>query len=251
MSFFSILDPVFMPLVEYNPTFAVIILALVVSLLTTFTHKYMTNQTVVKHSRAEMKKLQKKMKQHKDNPSKMMEIQSKLLGHNKDVMKESFKPMFITFIPVIIIFGWLNLHLLYEPIMAGDDFTVTAEMEKGALGDVSLFAPDFDNTTALTSGISEREATFSLRASDVLGEYPLVFTYNGANQTHSVLVTDEQTYLNPVGKSSGESPFKEVRVDLDKKYLIDFSFVHLNGFWSYIILTVIFSLLLRKLFGVA
>lgn len=250
MSFFAILDPVFMPLVEFNPTVAIIVIALVVSLITTFAHKYMTNQVVVKNSRAEMKKLQKKMKQHKDNPSKMMEIQSKLLTHNKDVMKESFKPMFITFIPVIIIFGWLNLHLLYEPLMAGDEFTVTAEMQKGALGEVSLYAPDFTNLTPLSNNIVEREASFTIRANE-LGEYPIVYSYNGINESQQVLVIDELTYINPVVKVSGDSPFKQLRVNLDKMYLIDFAFVHLNGFWSYILLTVIFSLLLRKLFGVA
>ena len=250
MSFFSFLDPVFLPLVEYNGTLAIIVIAFVIALITTIAHKYMTNQVVVKNSRAEMKKLQKKMKQHKDNPSKMMEIQSKLLGHNKDVMKESFKPMFITFIPVIIIFGWLNLHLLYEPIMSGDDFSVTAEMQKGALGNVSIIAPDFEVTSPVSQAIVERETTFQLQAKEH-GEYPVIFTYNGVNETVSVLVTDEQTYNTPKSKASSGSPFKGFEVNLDKLYLIDFAFVHLNGFWSYILLTVIFSLLLRKLLGVA
>jgi uncharacterized membrane protein (DUF106 family) len=65
--------------------------------------------------KAKQKLLQEEMKNHKDNPSKVMELQKELMGHAAESMKHSFKPMIITFLPIIIFFGLIrNWYLTTE-----------------------------------------------------------------------------------------------------------------------------------------
>jgi len=48
------------------------------------------------------------MKEHKDDSSKVMEIQKLSLEKNMKYMMHSFKPTLFTFVPLIIIFTWLR-----------------------------------------------------------------------------------------------------------------------------------------------
>ena len=57
-------------------------------------------------------------------------------------MTHSLKPTIITFIPIILIFGWMNNTLAYEPILPGQEFTTTAVFQKGAIGEIELVVPE-------------------------------------------------------------------------------------------------------------
>jgi uncharacterized membrane protein (DUF106 family) len=56
----------------------------------------------------ELKSLQQKMRESRDNPERVKEISSKLNATNLKYMKQSFRPMFITIIPFILIFNVLR-----------------------------------------------------------------------------------------------------------------------------------------------
>ena len=47
----------------------------------------------------------------------MKELNAEFLGLTSSMMKSSFKPIFVTFIPFILIFWWLKG--VYEPILDG------------------------------------------------------------------------------------------------------------------------------------
>ena len=74
----------------------------------------MTNQELMKSLKAEIKDFQKEMKGYKDDAVKMMELQKKAMQKNMKYMKHSMKPTLFTFVPIIIIFGWLRTT--YTPI---------------------------------------------------------------------------------------------------------------------------------------
>ena len=58
--------------------------------------------------REEIKKAQAEMKQNKDNPQKIAEIQKRVMPLNMKLMSQSFKPMLFTIIPLIAIFAFLG-----------------------------------------------------------------------------------------------------------------------------------------------
>ncbi|RLG10826.1 hypothetical protein DRN69_08545 [Candidatus Pacearchaeota archaeon] len=78
------------------------------SIFITLIYKYATNQQEMKRLKDELKELQKKAKEHKNEPEKVLEIQKELASKNLEYMKHSFKPMIYTFIPIIIVFWWLK-----------------------------------------------------------------------------------------------------------------------------------------------
>jgi len=95
-------------LIQNNPRIAIIILSFLVTLFITTVTYFMTDRERMKEIKDRQKELRKEMKQYKDNPEKMLEINKKLLEDMPEQLKHSMKPMLITFIPIILFFGWLR-----------------------------------------------------------------------------------------------------------------------------------------------
>jgi len=96
------------------------IISFLLTLVTTLIYKYMTDQEVMKTLKADIKALQAKMKEHKDDKDRMMSFQKEAMTKNMEYMKKSFKPMLVTFVPIIFIFGWLRGY--YEGLGNPDVF---------------------------------------------------------------------------------------------------------------------------------
>jgi uncharacterized membrane protein (DUF106 family) len=107
-------NAVFGPIMGLPNPMPLAIISFILTLITTLIYKYMTDQEVMKTLKADIKALQAEMKNHKDNKEKMMSIQKEAMGKNMQYMKQSFKPMIVTFIPIIFIFGWLRTY--YEAL---------------------------------------------------------------------------------------------------------------------------------------
>ena len=92
-----------------RPLSGVIIVAFIITLLTTLVYKYFTDQEALKKIKEDHKLLQEEMKNNKDNPKRMAELQKEMLQKGLlEPMKHQLKPLLITFIPFILIFGWLR-----------------------------------------------------------------------------------------------------------------------------------------------
>jgi len=98
----------FTDIVAAYPVAFIIFISLVVTIVTTLVYKKFTNQHELKELKERLSTLQKKMREDKNDSNKMLEIQKELAEKNIEYMKHSFKPMFITFIPLIIVFWWLS-----------------------------------------------------------------------------------------------------------------------------------------------
>ncbi|MBU2589702.1 MAG: DUF106 domain-containing protein [Nanoarchaeota archaeon] len=113
-------NTIFGPIMSLSEPVPIAIISFLLTLMTTLIYKYMTDQEVMKTLKADIKALQAQMKEHKDNKDKMMNFQKQAMTKNMDYMKKSFKPMIVTFIPIIFIFGWLRSH--YEALGNPDVF---------------------------------------------------------------------------------------------------------------------------------
>lgn len=83
--------------------------------LITLSYKYLTDQEKMSHLKSEQKRFQEEMKLHREDKEKMMEIQKESLKVSMDYFKHSMKPMLYTFLPLILIFGWVrNLYPAVE-----------------------------------------------------------------------------------------------------------------------------------------
>lgn len=244
----NVLDPVFYPLLKLGPLWAVLIISFVVSLLITIVYKYVTDQNLMKQLKDEMKELQKEMKELKNEPQKAMEVQKKAMDRNFKYMGHSLKPTLITFIPIIIIFGWLNAHMGYYPIMPGQEFATILTAQEGISAAVTLDAPGMtilsDNPKELLDG----KARWTLQA-DNPGEYTLLYELSGKTYTKDIIIKKGNGYAPPV-KSIKDALVKEIQVEHEKIIVMNVFGWKLGWLGVYIISSLIFSIALRKIMKV-
>ena len=95
-------------IIQLYPKTSIIVFAGLISLFITLVNYFVLDKDKVKDSKKKQKELRLKMKDLKDNPVKMMELQKEQMAHAMTNMKHSFKPMFITIIPILVFFWWIK-----------------------------------------------------------------------------------------------------------------------------------------------
>ena len=91
-----------------NPFLFILLISVCLSLIVTLVYKFMTNQTVMRELKKELKSNQKRIKEARGEPEKMMAIQKETMHTNMKYMSHSMKPMIVTIVPFLIIFAWLR-----------------------------------------------------------------------------------------------------------------------------------------------
>jgi uncharacterized membrane protein (DUF106 family) len=244
----SILDPLLGWLLYLPPLLSIIIIAFVISLLITLVYKLVTNQDLMKDLREEQKEFQKQLKELKDKPEKAMKVQSEMMETNLKYMSHSMRPTLFTFVPIILIFGWLNSHMAYYPLYPNNPFEVVSEMDKSAIGEVTLNIPDgleFVNSQN-TQEMVNNQVKWIIKGNE--GEYNLTFQYNEEEVSKQILITRQREYY-PVEKTIKDTSFKKILIGNEKVKPLEG--VPLVGNWgwlgAYILFSIIFSMTLRKI----
>ncbi len=252
MSFLdSALSKIFLPLLNFGPFWAIFILALAISLIITLVYKFATNQQEMKRLKEEQKLFQKRLKELRHNPEEMMKVQKEAMSKNLEYMKHSFKATLITMLPILIIFSWMSAHLMYEPIFPGDRFSLTAEFVEGATGPVELVGDDKVEILSEAEQPISSKVLWNIKA---VAEGDSLITVKTTNdqQNKTVLITKELRYDEPLTVYDN-SEIKQIQIGYNKLRPLgpDFTVPVFN--WQpgwlglYIILSIIFSLGLRKL----
>jgi len=96
------------PVLGLKAPFGLMIVSLLLTTLVTLATKFFTDQHLMKSLKDEMKEMQNKLKDTTQTVEQKMGLQKDILEKNMKYMKHSFKPMLITFLPIIIIFSWLR-----------------------------------------------------------------------------------------------------------------------------------------------
>ncbi len=249
----SLVDPIFRPLLQMPLFWSITLIALLMSIIITIAYRLMTDQSLMKDLKDELKSLQKEMKELKDNPQKMMKVQKKVMETNMKYMMHSMRPTLITFLPIIIIFGWLTANVAYEPLLPNQEFTTTAVFDKGSSGTVELMVPD--GVTLVSDAeqkIINNEAVWTLKGKE--GVYILEYVYNdNEHQTKELTISDNK-YSDVVTKvKDKQSMFSTISLSNKKtKPLGDISLLGWKPGWLgvYIIMSIIFSMTFRKVFKI-
>ncbi len=233
-------DAAFGFLLNWNPLIAIAVVSFAISLLITLIYKWTTNQQEMKRLKDELKEHQKKMKDLKEHPEKMMAAQKQAMHVNMQYMAKSMKSTFITFIPILLIFGWMSANFAYEPLMPNQEFTITALLEKTIEGNVSVSVPEgLEVVGDSTKQIENNMATFTLKGTE--GDYFATLASNGQEVDKRVLITTGRKYA-VVSETYKSDVFKTVQLG-NKELKV---FWKLSWIWAYIIFAIIFSSVLRK-----
>ncbi len=246
-----ILNPVLLPLLNNSPFLGILLFSFLISVIIVLAYKYFTNQEEMKRIKDSQKEAQKRMKELKDNPSEMMKIQKEAMGKNFEYMKHSMRATLITILPIIIVFGWMNSHLLYEPIYPGESYSITAKFPPGLTGGAELVA---DEGTELLSPAKQpvnSDTTWTLKST--AGEHFITIKAGTTEQTKKVLITTELKAEQPVSLFR-HSDIEQIKINYNKLLPLGPS-VSIFGWqpgWLglYILLSIVFSVVLRKVLKV-
>jgi uncharacterized membrane protein (DUF106 family) len=249
----SILNPVLGPLLKLPLVLTIAIIALLVSVIITVVYKFTTNQSLMKDLKGELKELQNEMKELRNHPDKALEVQKKMMETNSKYMSHSLKSTFYTLIPVILIFGWANASLAYEPILPNQEFTVEASFVRGMTGTINFVAPEGITVNGnSTKVVEDGKVAWVLKGKegDYVGGNALEFEFNDNAAYKDVIISAEQRYANPIENVRGVPGLKTIKVNNEQKKVINLPFRILGygGGWlgTYIIFSMMFSSLLGK-----
>jgi len=239
------LDPILNPLLNLSPLWAIILVSFFVALTMTMVYKWMTDQELMKVLKADMKNFQKEMKELRDHPEKVIAVQKRAMQTNMKYMMQSFKPTFVTMIPILLIFGWLNAHLAFMPILPDTAFNTIVEFDEDMAGNIDIVAPE---EITLLSGksvdIENGKAFWTLKGP--LGRHVLEYKYNNKSHFRSVLISETQEYEPPV-KTIKENGINTITIDNEPFKPLNLFGWQIGWFWTYVIFSVIFSMSLRKI----
>jgi uncharacterized membrane protein (DUF106 family) len=163
-------------------------------------------------------------------------------------MRQSFRSMLYTFIPIIIIFGWMNSHLAYDPIVPGQEFTTSVVFEENARGIIELSVPD----GITIDGAAEKEVKDGVVKwvlNGNAGEYLLEYIFDGKKYSKEVLITEKNRYKEPIKRIKGDT-INSIEIENTPKKVLNLFGWKIGWLGTYIIFSIIFSMLIRKVIKV-
>lgn len=249
--FEKILDFIFGPIVKLHPLLAIAIFSFIITLMTTLIYRAVTDQKKLKEIKSKLKDYQSKVKEMKDDPEEALKVQKKAMEKNMEYMQHSMKATLFTIIPIIIIFGWLNAHMGYYPIIPGQEFTVFAELNPEAQGMVNLDimpANQIEFISSPSAEIAEGKAEWTLKGPE--GNYILSYTHEGKTYEQELIITSDRKYAPPQ-KVIKQDNFISGNIVNEK--IMPLKFIGLKWGWlgTYIIFSIVIGMSLRKVMGIS
>ncbi len=124
---YGALNTVFNPILAIdpnpaNPALTVLIIAFIVSLITTIANKYLVDQDELNERQLRMKEFNSRLReaQKRGDGKEIAKLQAEQADMMKDqtaMMSEQFKPMFVTFVPIILIFFWMRTSAIHNLVV--------------------------------------------------------------------------------------------------------------------------------------
>jgi len=100
------------PMYPANPLLTVFLIATIIAFVTTLANKLLVDQDEMQASREEMKEFQEKMKEAQMSGdskqlAKAQAMQQEVMAKQGAMMKNSFKPLIVTIVPIMLMFWWM------------------------------------------------------------------------------------------------------------------------------------------------
>src|SRR3989344_6017485 len=245
------LDTIFGIFLNLGPALALIVLSLIIALIGILVHKKFTNQEELKNSKEEVTEIKKQLKEvSKTDPQKAMDLNKKLMEKTAVQFRSTWKPMIITLLPFLILFGWLLINVGNQPIIPDQEFTTSVIFKQPINGTVIIQVPsDITLISEATQEIKPGKIGSWIFKSDrgvaewklkgKQGNYELKYTYKGITYNKDLLITDKYEYAR-LQINVKDSDI--ISIKINNKTL---KILGLHWMLVYIILTLIFSSIFR------
>ena len=176
-----------------------------------------------------------------------MAVQKRAMQTNMKYMMQSMKSTLYSILPIIIIFSWMSANFAYDPITAGKDFTTTVTFDKNVKGAIELSVPEgiiVDGSEI--KEIKDGQVKWILNGEN--GEYLLEYIFDGEKYNKEVLIS-ENKYKEPI-KRVNDGVVKTIEIEHEPKKLLNLFGWKIGWLGSYIIFSILFSIIIRKIIKV-
>ena len=263
----------FTNILVFSPLPTLILIGFLVSLFVTLVSKFLTDQKALKKIKEDMSELRAKLKTHKSDIKVMGDVNRQMIQRSSEQMRKSIRSLFFTLLPLLLVITWMQGNVALDNIDPGDQFSISVILDEEQTEDVNILlsvegeATLQENQTALQ--IIE-PATYNssvplwILTAEQAGNATLTYTINDAeNYTQEILITEQWRYNDPLlekdkevlsiryasGELSPSSPVDTLMINLEPtRPFGEFSLFGWTPGWlvTYILATLVFSLLLRK-----
>ncbi|WP_458403039.1 DUF106 domain-containing protein [Methanobrevibacter sp.] len=105
-----------------NPALTVLLIAFIVSLITTIANKYLVDQDELNEQQARMKEFQSQLRDAQKRGdgkeiARLQAQQAELMGDQTAMMTNQFKPMIVTLVPIFLIFFWMKQSAIHNLVV--------------------------------------------------------------------------------------------------------------------------------------
>lgn len=248
MVFSEFLDPILNPLLAtLGPFWFVIVISFLVTLITTIVYKYATDQVLMKQLKEEMNALNLEAKKHIHDQKKAMAIHNQIMQKNFGMMRHSLTASAITLLPLLILFGWLNAHLMFVPLAPDIPFTVSMAVDSYK-GPIMLTVPK--GLTIVDAPLKNASKVVNWTLSGNEGEYLAQWKLGSKAYSQDVIVSSRHIYAPQLQKIN-DGMVKTTQINYQKLVVVPVGFRNWFGwFGTYVILVLALSGVLRKMLKV-
>ncbi len=101
-----VLNPTAGKLLDWNVNFGMIIVAGIITLFITIVQKYTIDAETLTRLKKEQKDISEQMKQFRNDPTKMLELQKKQMPLMREIMEVTMGSTLYSAVPIILFFRW-------------------------------------------------------------------------------------------------------------------------------------------------
>ena len=98
----------FIELIQAHPRVSILVFAAVISFFISLVQFFVMDKQKMRELKERQKRINADMKIHASNPEKRAELMRELSSSTMETLRHSFKPMLITFIPIILVFSFMK-----------------------------------------------------------------------------------------------------------------------------------------------
>lgn len=237
-------DFIFSPFLPLPIFWAILGVSFILALLVVLVYKYTTNQERLRELQAQLKQHQKELRENKD-PSRLAELQKKTTDTSLQHLRMTIKPTLITMLPLLLIFGWFSGHFAYAPLLPNQEFNLSVETYANNTAEVTITAQSALEVSAKKSGATPETSLFTLIGPK--GEYFLQIHVGNKTYEKQLIITTRNTYAEPISVIQ-DGFVEKIYTSQQEPVVINLFGWEIGWIGSYIIFSLVFNTLLRKMF---
>lgn len=225
----------------------VILIGIIVGVSGQVAYLFLIDHEMMKSSKGKVKELQQQMKQFQPGSEEFKKVYSELMAENSRMMKQSFKPTYVTFVPFIIIFLVMSSYLSAIPTGVGSNVQMVLS---GAVNGTISFSSNcitLDNSSNITVSSSNLPQSFTAQINSATCTAFLAQGSTIYNTSITGLVGSHSKKSYTLGDTTLKfSPNPVIITTLP--FSIPFIGSKITWFWGYVFFSFIASIILNRVF---